>query len=145
MVRLVNLMVVFAACSNHPAVHVDSQPADGTADAAPRVCATGHTDKLAFTYATSCGNDGGVEFCIPTNDATTLDAVTAVSSTITCNAGGGRAMCNATPGLLLCSYPTSYPGQCIAQYGAMTDKVWDDMCRLAAQPQITQIVPTILE
>ena len=145
MARLVYLVVVVTACSNHPAVHVDSQPAGGSADAASRACATGHTDKLAFTYETSCGNDGGVEFCIPANDAATLTAVTAVSSTISCNAGGGRAMCNATPGLLLCSYPTSYPGQCITQYGAMTDQVWDDMCQLAAQPQIAKIVPTILE
>jgi hypothetical protein len=109
------------------------------------VCATGHTDKLKFTYETSCGNDGGVEFCIPANDASTLAAVTGVSSTITCNAGGGRAMCSATPGLLLCAYPTQYPGQCATQYGAMTDKVWADMCQLATLPQITQIVPTILE
>jgi hypothetical protein len=124
---------------------VDSQPAEGSADAASMVCATGHTDKLAFTYETSCGNDGGVEFCIPANDTATHDVVTAVSSAITCNAGGGRAMCNATPGLLLCTYPTSYPGQCITQYGAMTAKVWADMCQLAALPQITKIVPTILE
>ena len=145
MVRLASLVVVVAACSNHADVHVDARNEDAAADAAARVCATGHTDKLKFTYEESCGNDGGVEFCIPANDPTTLGAVTAVSSTITCNPGGGRAMCSATPGLLLCSYPTSYPGQCIAQYGAMTDKVWADMCQLAGMPQITEIVPTILD
>ncbi|HET9987053.1 MAG TPA: hypothetical protein VFQ65_00995 [Kofleriaceae bacterium] len=145
MVRLASLVFVVAGCSNHADVRVDAHNADSAADAASKVCATGHTDKLKFTYETSCGNDGGVEFCISANDAATLGAVTAVSSTITCNAGGGRAMCNATPGLLLCSYPTSYPGQCIAQYGAMTDQVWTDMCQLAALPQITEIVATILE
>ena len=143
--RFVVSLVVLAACGNdHAATHVDA-PAASTPDAASRVCASGHTDKLEFTYESSCGNDGGVEFCIPANDATTLAAVTAVSSTITCNAGGGRAMCSATPGLLLCSYPTLYPGQCTTQYGRMTDKVWADMCQLAALPQITRIVQTILE
>lgn len=145
MTRLRSLLVVLAACRNPAEVRIDSHPAESGADAAARVCATGHTDKLAFTYETSCGNDGGVEFCIPANDAATLGAVLGVSSTIACTPGGGRAMCNATPGLLLCSYPTSYPGQCIARYGAMTDAVWADMCQLAALPQITAIVPTILE
>jgi hypothetical protein len=141
--RFLVLVVLVACGENHATTHADA-PAP-TPDAATRGCAYGHTDKLKFTYATSCGNDGGVEFCIPANDPTTLGNVTAVSSTITCNAGGGRAMCNATPGLLLCSYPTSYPGQCTSQYGAMTDQVWADMCELASLPQIAEIVPTILE
>ena len=143
MTRLVGLVVLAACGENHVVTHADA-PAP-TPDATARVCATGHTDKLKFTYASSCGNDGGVEFCIPANDAATLGAVTAVSSTITCNAGGGRAMCSATPGLLLCSYPTSYPGQCTVQYGAMTEQVWADMCQLVTLPQITEIVQTIFE
>ena len=145
MSRFLSSLVVLAACSNHSGVSVDAHGADAAADAAPKVCASGHTDKLKFDYATSCTDDGGVEFCIPANDATTLAAVTAVSSTIACNTGGGRAMCSATPGLLLCSYPTSYPGQCTSSYGAMTDQVWADMCRLASLPQISEIVPTITE
>jgi hypothetical protein len=72
------------------------------------------------------------------------EQITAISSTIACGPGGGRAGC-AVPGLFLCTYPTTFPGQCTSVHGAMTDAVWSDMCELSRFPQITQIVPTIFE
>jgi hypothetical protein len=118
---------------------------DTSADAPHLTCSTGHEDKIKFDYPTSCGNDGSVEFCIPDNNATVMSEVIAISSTIRCAPGGGRANCSATPGLLLCTYPTTYPGQCLTMYGAMTVDVWADMCELAAIPEIVAIVHTILE
>lgn len=111
----------------------------------PDVCAGPGRDKIKFTRAQSCGNDGSVEWCAPAADTQLAATLTAISPTIHCEPGGGRANCSATPGLLLCSYPTSYPGQCLTAYGEMTPAVWDDICDVAAQPPITEIVPTILE
>ena len=42
---------------------------------------------------------------VPSNNADVLARFHAVSTTITCGAGGGRAMCG-DPSLLLCTYPT---------------------------------------
>lgn len=129
----------------------DPQQAAGTPDAsAPdasvgAVCANGQAGKLKFTAAQGCANDGGVEFCAPAGDASLMASLAAISPSIQCSAGGGRANCARTPGLLLCSYPTSFPSECTAVHGAMTTAVWTDMCALAGLPAITEIVPTILE
>ena len=125
----------------------------GTADAAGRdvatpdapdgVCPGPGRDKIKFSRSESCGNDGGVEWCIPdTNNLVLLESFTGIASSITCAPGGGRAMCN-TGGKLLCSYPLSFPGECLTTHGEMTPEVWGDMCTLASFPEIVEIVPTI--
>jgi hypothetical protein len=146
MARLLTFAILVVGCGDQASgVRIDAA-VDAPPDVAAQLaCTTGHEDKIKFDYATSCGNDGSVEFCIPANDASVMSAVAAISPTITCNAGGGRANCLASPGLLLCTYPTQYPGQCLSSYGAMTVGVWSDMCALAALPQVTEIVRTILE
>jgi hypothetical protein len=138
-------IVVLVGCS-----HSSSSPATADAPALPdaasqsSTCATGDATKIKFTRANGCGNDGSVEFCIPSNNADVLARVNAVSTTITCSAGGGRAMCN-DASLLLCTYPTAVPGQCEAQYGAMNDPTWTQMCSLSAFAEIHAIVQTIFE
>jgi hypothetical protein len=108
------------------------------------VCAGPGREKIQFTREASCGNDGAVEWCIPDSDPELVATLAAISSTIHCAPGGGRAGCY-TGGKLLCSYPTHYPDQCLARWGEMKPEVWDDICQVAAQPQITAIVPMILE
>src|SRR5205823_9566823 len=103
----------------------------------------GDAPQINVTRAQSRGNDGSVEFCIGANDAPLKSELTSISVSIHCAPGGGRAACLATPGLLLCSYPTQFPGQCATQQGAMTDAAWADMCKISAFPQINEIVPTI--
>ena len=144
--RLMTLAIVVVGCGDQASgIRIDAS-VDAPPDAAPQLaCTTGHEDKIEFDYPTSCGNDGSVEFCIPANDASVMSSVAAISSTITCAPGGGRALCLATPGLLLCTYPTQYPGQCLSTHGAMTTDVWADICEIAALPQVTAIVRTILE
>lgn len=111
---------------------------------APRAfaCPNGHSDKIKFEEASGCLNDGSVEFCIPDSDPQLRDALDAISPAINCVVGGGRAQCLRAPGLLLCSYPTAFPAECVARHGAMTEEVWADMCELAGQPSIFEIVPT---
>lgn len=108
------------------------------------VCAGSGRDKIMFDRGSSCGNDGSVEWCIPDNDAQLRTTLSAISSTISCAPGGGRAGCY-TGGLLLCFYPTAYPDQCLTSHGEMKPEVWDDICEVAAQPQITAIVHTLFE
>ena len=134
------LITVLAGCAEHGS---STGPVDG--DQPPATCAVGDANKIKFTQDQGCGNDGGVEFCIPENDAVLRTQLAAISSAITCAAGGGRAGCLRVPGLLLCSYPTAFPAQCTSTHGAMTDEVWGDMCEISNLPQITEIVPTILE
>lgn len=134
-----------AACGPGDTVDAPSGDAEA-ADAAPvGHCASGQPSKIKFTQETGCLNDGFVEFCAPANDATVTSALAAISSAITCEPGGGRAMCLASPNLVLCMYPTVVPTECVARHGAMTDAAWSDVCAISALPQITEIVPTIFE
>ena len=110
----------------------------------PNDCAGPGRDKIKFPREQSCVNDGSVEWCIPDNDPQLVTTLTSISSTIACSSGGGRAMCY-TGGKLLCFYPTSYPDQCLSQHGEMKPEVWDDICEVAAQSQITEIVATFAE
>ena len=71
-----------------------------------------------------------------------MNAVTAVSASITCAPGGGQAMCTGTE--LLCFYPTEPPGQCDSDNGPMTEAAWQDTCELSAIAEIDQIVPTVV-
>lgn len=118
--------------------------ADST-DGTDATCPAGDVTKLQFTRADGCANDSSVEFCIPEGNAALEATLAGISEAITCAPGGGRARCNATPGLLLCFYPTTVPEQCETDDGAMTAAAWSDMCALTALPEITAIVPTIFE
>lgn len=110
----------------------------------PDACAGTGRSKIKFAREESCANDGSVEWCIPETDMQLRALLNTISPTITCAPGGGRAGCN-TGGKLLCFYRTEYPDQCLTSHGEMTPEVWDDICEVAAQPPITEIVHTILE
>jgi hypothetical protein len=157
------LTLVVGCTSTHPTVLADAARDSALGDSPPRdsapgdsvsmpadssvagACAEGDSAKIKFAKATACANDGSDEFCIPGGDPVTRAAVTAISATIACGPGGGHAGCSATPGLLLCMYPTKFPAQCVSPHGAMVDATWTDMCKLSALPQITEIVETIFE
>jgi hypothetical protein len=127
----------------------DTADAPATTDATPLDDAPAGacpTAEIMFTQATGCANDGSVEFCIPDGNAALIAQLEAYEMAISCESGGGgRAGCLARPNLLLCFYPTSFPQQCEAIHGAMTDDTWQDMRAIAALPEVTCIVPTILE
>lgn len=146
--RLAIVGVCLLACGgNHTrtplpppdASSVDGAPLEVLDAADPARC----SDEIRFTQATGCQNDGSVEFCIPANDQGVLARLAAIEPAISCAAGGGRAGCNDPPGLWLCFYPTRAPAQCDGS--AMTDDTWQDMCEIAALPEVTEIVPTIFE
>src|SRR5262245_6595757 len=97
-------LVGLTGCTEHgkggpPVTTVDGGSGSGTSS----LCSVGDASKLKFTRADSCGNDGGVEWCIPANDTKLQSDLAAISSSIRCAPGGGRAGCLATPNLLLCS------------------------------------------
>lgn len=126
---------------------VDGTPVDAgmLVDAASVDASTCERSKLTFAQELGCANDGSVEFCIPAGHAEMLSQLAAINPAITCNVGGGRADCLATPGLLLCMYPTNVPDACVADNGAMTNEAWADMCTLSLLPFIAKIVPTLFE
>ena len=144
MVRMVLVVGVIAGCNHGAVTAIDASPASIDAPTPdPPGC---KTDKLHFTRDTGCANDGSVEFCIPDNNSQLRSALAMIEPAIGCAPGGGRANCSASPGLLLCTYHTSVPGQCrMADHGAMTDAAWADMCAIAAFAAITEIVPTFAE
>lgn len=151
MLRLLGMIaVLLAACGDEDCCKdawpdaASDGPSDGS-DSLDGTCAGGGRDKIKFSRAESCANDGSVEWCVPEDDTELRATLTAIEPAITCAPGGGRARCNLTPGLLLCSYPTRYPEECLAPHGEMKPEVWDDMCAIAALPAITEIVPTWFE
>lgn len=103
-------------------------------------CAGCRAEELMFTQADGCANDGSVEFCIP---PLLEPAVTAIAPTVTCAVGIGRAGCDPAT-QRLCSFPTGV-ATCTAPHGALTDAAWDTLCGLTMLPEVTAIVPTILE
>jgi hypothetical protein len=104
-----------------------------------RIC---HTEKIAFTRSTGCVNDGSVEFCVPKGDAKLKARLLAISPDITFHPYGGRARCNTTT-QELGQYPTRDGIECRGD--RMTSDTWADMCAIASQRAITQIVPTFFE
>ena len=131
-----------SGCGNDTAdapATTDAKPLD---DAPAGACPTA---EIMFTQATGCANDGSVEFCIPDGNAPLIAQLKAIETDISCAPGGGRADCLAMPNLLLCFYPTGFPQQCEAIHGAMSDRTWQDMCAIAALPEVMAIVPTIAE
>ena len=100
-------------------------------------------EKLSFTQETGCANDGSVEFCIPSSDATAILATLhSIDPAISCAPGGGRAGCVDTE--QLCFLPTS-SDLCDAQHGALTPLGWDRVCRVSELDYVDQIVPTFYE
>lgn len=103
-------------------------------------CAGCREDKLAFTRATGCANDGSVEFCIP---PVLEHAFALIAPTVTCAVGGGRARCDPDT-QLLCTFPTTGPA-CASPHGALVDEAWAALCAVSQLPDVTAIVPTIFE
>lgn len=152
----VTVFIAAIACSSgtrsdgtHPGPADSAAPGDdsasGDATAGPLACTGDTAAKLRFEQPTGCLNDGSVEFCIPADDPQLRATLAAIAPAITCDGGGGRAGCLRSPGLLLCTYPTRFPEECVAQHGALADAAWSKLCQVAALPQITAIVPTWFE
>ncbi len=138
------LCVIFVtACTSNNLGLGNSTPdlasATGAQDLAqPTDLASCHTDKLKLA---GCNNDGSVEFCAPNALALTLVSMV---PTLRCAAGGGRANCN-TVGVLLCTYPTEVPRECVPSQGALTPVALQDLCSFASHAEVIEIVPTIFE
>ena len=79
-----------------------------------------------------------MEFCAP--NAIALALIPSVP-TLSCVQGGGRAKCN-TVGLLLCTYPTTVPRECVTTHGMLTALATQELCTVAAPVEVTEIVPT---
>ena len=140
------VLVLLVGCGDDDGVSNPGDDSGGDDDAGLvglDECPSGR-DKITFTRATGCQNDGWVEFCIPDNNPTLRAVVEGLVPDANCAAGGGRAGCSTPPARLLCFYPTP-PSACEADDSAMTAATWDDMCTLAAQPEVTEIVPTFAE
>jgi hypothetical protein len=116
-----------------------------TADAgnAPGAC---EAQKIAFTQATGCLNDGSVEFCLARGDAALEAAVQSIAPSVQAVAGGGRARCDSQSEVLFL-FPSrgSDLQVCTAYHGAMTQSAWQQICELSALPAIREIVPTFFE
>lgn len=101
------------------------------------------TDKIAFTQAAGCSNDGSNEFCIPKGDAATRTKVQRIASTVTCSPGRGRAGCDPDR-QDLCFFPTD-ASTCKSPHGALTETAWAQHCQLVTLPQVPRIVHTFFE
>jgi hypothetical protein len=101
------------------------------------------TNELAFTQETGCVNDGSVEFCLPTGDEALVARVQEIAPTIQAGSSQGRAGCN-LPAETLYFFPTG-EAECVAHHGALVDAAWDKLCRIAALPEVREIVPTWYE
>ncbi|WP_248360624.1 hypothetical protein [Anaeromyxobacter oryzae] len=119
------------------------EPAKETTVAVPARCAT---EKLRFTQATGCQNDGSVEFCVARGDATLEAKVRSIAPSVRTGASRGRAGCDPAVETLY-FYPTlpDDPSVCTSRHGAVTDRAWQELCRLASLSEIRRIVPTWYE
>jgi hypothetical protein len=88
-------------------------------------------------------NDGSVEFCLPTGDEALVARVREIAPTIQAGSSRGRAGCN-LPAETLYFFPTG-EAECVAHHGALVDAAWDKLCRIAALPEVREIVPTWYE
>lgn len=100
------------------------------------------TQKITFTQATGCLNDGSFEFCIPADDPAALKAVQQIAPGVNCIQAGGRAHCNLDT-QRLCMVDTA--GMCTATHGAMNASGWQTVCAFAALPFVDKVVPTWYE
>lgn len=101
------------------------------------------TSKLRFTQATGCRNDGSVEFCLPSGDAAAVAKVSAIAPRVRSGLGRGRAGCAVLTETLY-FFPTE-EAECVERHGAMKDTAWEELCRIAALPEVREIVPTWFE
>jgi hypothetical protein len=128
----------------------DPSEASASAVVSPNVPNACPTEEIAFTKETGCQNDGSVEFCIPRGDDAVLASVTKIAPEVRCAGAGGRAGCNPATQVLCffgtseVAFPASEP-KCVSAHGALTDKAWDQVCKLAALDQVTKVVPTRFE
>jgi len=119
---------------------IQSSPDAWQTGGTPHAC---RADKIQFSQAKGCMNDGSNEFCLPSADAAVLARVQAIAPKASCGPGSGRAHC-AGGVELLCTLPTG-PAECVAAHGALTDQAWAQHCSLAALPQVKRIVHTWFE
>jgi hypothetical protein len=111
-----------------------------TANQAAPDCAQ---NRIAFTQATGCQNDGSFEFCMPADDPAALEQVMALVPDANCISTPGRARCDMAT-QLLCMVPTDdmcHPDQ----PDALTTTAWQTTCQLADLPFVERIVPTWYE
>lgn len=121
-----------------------SKPVQTVAEPAP-VAAACPVEKLAFTQATGCRNDGSLEFCVPKDDAALVQRLRAVVPELRASeGGGGRARCD-TSHEALYFLDTRPAYECVSDSGRLTDAAWEKLCRIAAEPRIRRIVPTWYE
>jgi hypothetical protein len=133
--------LLVAVCLSSCAVPPGDSPIDAPYSPAPAAsCPTG---ELAFTQETGCVNDGSVEFCLPTGDEALLTRVREIAPTIQAGSSRGRAGCN-LPAETLYFFPTG-EAECVAPHGALVDDAWNELCRIAALPEVRSIVPTWYE
>jgi hypothetical protein len=94
-------------------------------------------ERVSFTQADGCINDGTYEFCVDPDDEA---AVLAAAPTATCVLGvGGRAGCQDS---LYCAVPVDVAD---CDGAAMTDPAWATVCRVSNLPLLSAIVPTFYE
>lgn len=139
---MAGLLMAVSSCASGPASPSPSPaPADDEQSGpSPAQCPT---NKLAFTKDDGCRNDGSVEFCLPADDDALLQRVRAIAPTIEANPSSGRAGCD-VPAETLYFFPTG-EAECTERHGALRDAAWDQLCRIAALPEVTRIVPTWYE
>lgn len=110
--------------------------------AAPERCPV---EKLAFSQADGCRNDGYVEFCVARADAALLDEVRRIAPSVRTTGGHGRAGCDSSrEWLVLLPMPKDDPSVCTPD-GALAPAAWTRVCRIASLPGIRRVVPTWLE
>jgi hypothetical protein len=126
------LPLLLMACAFWPA-------ASGTSSEGPSRCPT---DKITFTQAEGCFNDGSVEFCIPAHDPEALQTVLTIAPQTTCIQAGGRARCNVNTELL-CMVDTQK--MCLRMESPISEAGWQTICDLAQLSFIRQVVPTWYE
>lgn len=99
-------------------------------------------EKFAFTRETACRNDGSVEFCVP-KDPGVEARVRQLAPAVEVNGGGGRAGCELETETLH-FFPTPEE-RCSARHGALNEDAWNELCAVAALPEIRRVVPTWFE
>lgn len=112
--------------------------------AQPRAAAPScETRKILFTRENGCQNDGSVEFCLPKDSAVVAKA-RQIAPAIRAKEGRGRAGCHRSRSTLYL-LPTAPPAMCEPNQRAMTEAGWNQVCRLAALPEVERIVATRFE
>lgn len=155
--RFVFLVLVLGCGSAAPSSNAAPSPPPEPAPSAepsesascPATCggeapATCSREKLAFTQADGCVNDGSVEFCLRAGDASEQATATilAIDPSIRCVTGSrGRAGCDGVP---LCTMPLD-EAACPVRHGKLSDAAWARLCNLSNLPWISRIVPTFYE